>query len=84
MRVSRFAIDTVVSVWGAGVTVGLRCHEGATESIPDARMSHYEPSWSRTPLVYAVTLGYKFLIPFMIGGLILQILLHIWRVVVNR
>ena len=61
-----------------------RCHEGATESFPDAWMSHYEPSWSRTPLVYAVTLGYKFLIPFMIGGLILQILLHIWRVVVNR
>jgi hypothetical protein len=35
-------------------------------------------------MVYAVTLAYKFLIPFMIGGLVLQVLLHLWRVVVNR
>jgi hypothetical protein len=31
-----------------------------------------------------VQLFYKFLIPFMIGGLVLQIALHLWRVVVNR
>ena len=29
-------------------------------------------------------LFYKIFIPFMIGGLVLQILLHLWRVVVNR
>ena len=28
--------------------------------------------------------AYQVLIPFMIGGLALQILLHLWRVVVNR
>jgi predicted CXXCH cytochrome family protein len=61
-----------------------QCHADASENFPDAWLSHYEPSWSRAPLVYFVTLGYKFLIPFMIGGLVLQILLHLWRVVVNR
>jgi hypothetical protein len=35
-------------------------------------------------MVYAVRIAYMILIPFMIGGLVLQILLHLWRVVVNR
>jgi predicted CXXCH cytochrome family protein len=61
-----------------------QCHADASDNFPDAWLSHYEPSWSRAPLVYFVTLGYQFLIPFMIGGLILQVLLHLWRVVVNR
>jgi hypothetical protein len=61
-----------------------QCHADASESFPNAWLSHYEPSWNRAPLVYAVTLAYTFLIPFMIGGLVLQVLLHLWRVVVNR
>lgn len=61
-----------------------QCHADATENFPDAWLSHYEPSWDRAPLVYAVTLMYRILIPFMIGGLSLQVLLHLWRVVVNR
>jgi hypothetical protein len=61
-----------------------RCHEGATDSFPAAWLSHYEPSWSKAPLVYLVKVFYMVLIPFMIGGLVLQILLHFWRVVVNR
>ncbi len=61
-----------------------RCHEGATENFPAAWMSHYEPSWSTAPMVYGVQSFYDILIPFMIGGLILQVLLHLWRVVVNR
>lgn len=61
-----------------------QCHTDASDNFPDAWLSHYEPSWSRAPLVYAVELAYEFLIPFMIGGLFLQILLHLWRVVVNR
>ena len=61
-----------------------QCHTGATENFPAAWLSHYEPSWDRAPLVYAVKLFYSILIPFMMGGLILQILLHLWRVVVNR
>ena len=36
------------------------------------------------PLVYGVQLFYDILIPFMVAGLLLQILLHFWRMVVNR
>jgi hypothetical protein len=61
-----------------------RCHPGASENFPAAWLSHYEPSWQRAPLVYGVQLFYAILIPFMIGGLVLQMLLHFWRVVVNR
>jgi predicted CXXCH cytochrome family protein len=61
-----------------------KCHPGASENFPSAWLSHYEPSLSRTPLVYLVKLFYKLIIPFIVGGLILQILLHLWRTVVNR
>jgi predicted CXXCH cytochrome family protein len=61
-----------------------KCHPGATTSFSAAWMSHYEPTLQKAPMVYAVRIGYMILIPFMIGGLVLQILLHLWRVVVNR
>jgi predicted CXXCH cytochrome family protein len=66
-----------------GQTCG-KCHEGSNENFPDAWLSHYEPSWSNAPLVYGVKLAYAVIIPFMIGGLGLQILLHLWRLMVNR
>lgn len=61
-----------------------RCHPEAGENFPAAWLSHYEPSWSRAPLVYAARVFYVVFIPFVVGGLVLQILLHLWRVVVNR
>ena len=61
-----------------------RCHPGATENFSSAWLSHYEPTLKNAPMVYAVRIAYMILIPFMIGGLVLQILLHLWRVVVNR
>jgi hypothetical protein len=61
-----------------------RCHEGAGKSFSAAWLSHYEPSLDKAPFVFLVRLGYLVLIPFMIGGLVLQVLLHFWRVVVNR
>ena len=61
-----------------------RCHQGATANFSAAWLSHYEPSWKKAPMVYGVKVFYAVLIPFMIGGLVLQILLHLWRVVVNR
>jgi predicted CXXCH cytochrome family protein len=61
-----------------------RCHPGATKNFSAAWLSHYEPTFKNAPLVYAVRISYLILIPFMIGGLVLQILLHLWRVVVNR
>lgn len=61
-----------------------KCHADANANFPDAWLSHYEPSLKKAPVVYAVKLGYMVLIPFMIGGLGLQILLHLWRLMVNR
>ncbi len=61
-----------------------KCHPDATESFPAAWLSHYEPSPGKAPLVYYVKLFYKFFIPFVVLGLVLQILLHLWRVVVSR
>lgn len=61
-----------------------QCHEGATENFPAAWLSHYEPSWERAPLVYGVRVFYAIAIPVIMAGLVLQILLHLWRVVVNR
>lgn len=61
-----------------------KCHPDASANFPAAWLSHYEPSWQKAPLVYAVQLFYKFIIPFMVAGIVLQIALHLWRVVVNR
>ncbi len=61
-----------------------KCHPGASANFPAAWLSHYEPSLKRAPLVYLVKLFYKIIIPFIVGGLMLQILLHLWRTVVNR
>ena len=61
-----------------------QCHPGATDNFPGAWLSHYEPSLRNAQFVYAVKLGYAVLIPFMIGGLGLQILLHLWRLMANR
>jgi cytochrome c3-like protein len=61
-----------------------QCHADATDNFPGAWLSHYEPSLHKAPAVYAVKIGYAVLIPFMIGGLGLQILLHLWRLMANR
>ncbi len=61
-----------------------RCHPGASASFPRAWLSHYEPTFERAPLVWLVQTFYRIMIPFMVGGLVLQIALHLWRVVANR
>jgi len=61
-----------------------KCHKDATAGFPDSWISHYEPSFKKAPMVLMVNLGYKFFIPFMIIGLLLQIILHLWRYAVNR
>jgi predicted CXXCH cytochrome family protein len=61
-----------------------KCHADASSNFPQAWLSHYEPSWSHSPGVYAVKVGYAVFIPFIIGGLGLQIVLHLWRMAVNR
>ena len=61
-----------------------KCHPDASSDFPSAWLSHYEPTPQKAALVYYVRLFYKFFIPFTIGGLLLHILLHIWRVASNR
>jgi predicted CXXCH cytochrome family protein len=61
-----------------------KCHPTATDDFPASWLSHYEPSPQKAPAVWAVQFFYRLMIPFMIGGLVLQIALHLWRVVVNR
>lgn len=61
-----------------------KCHPGANSSFPDSWISHYEPDFKKSTLVFLIDWGYKLFIPFMIIGLVLQILLHMWRYSVNR
>jgi predicted CXXCH cytochrome family protein len=66
------------------LTTCRKCHKDAQADFPASWLSHYEPSIEKAPLVWLVKMAYRVLIPFMIGGLALQILLHLWRIVVNR
>jgi hypothetical protein len=61
-----------------------KCHPEASGNFPRSWTSHYQPSLSHTPLVYLVTVFYRFIIPFMVVGLCLQVALHLWRYAVNR
>lgn len=61
-----------------------KCHPGADENFPSTWLSHYEASMHKAPLVYIVNLVYKIFMPVLIIGLLLQILLHIWRYAINR
>jgi len=81
----RPAKDPASSVMRANLAATCRrCHPGATENFPAAWLSHYEPSWRRTPLVYTVKVLYWIFIPFTIGGLLAHIGLDLWRVATNR
>ena len=60
------------------------CHAGASNDFPSAWLSHYEPSLGNAPLVFLIRLMYKIFIPFMLIGLVLQMLFHVWRYVMYR
>jgi hypothetical protein len=59
-------------------------HHDANEKFPNAWLFHYKPSPSKYPLVFMVNTAYWVFLPVMVIGLVLQILLHIWRYAVNR
>jgi hypothetical protein len=61
-----------------------KCHAGATPEFPAAWLSHYEPSWQKAPLVHAVRVAYRILIPIVLGGLMLQIVIHMRRFFLSR
>ena len=82
-------INSTVSTDPANVKANLvkrcqKCHKDANENFPNAWLSHYKPSLSKFPLIFIVNTVYTICIPIMAVGLILQILLHIWRYAVNR
>lgn len=61
-----------------------KCHKGANENFPSTWLSHYEPNVNKASLVFIVNEIYKIFMPVLIIGLLLQILLHIWRYAINR
>lgn len=61
-----------------------KCHPDATDDFPSSWISHYEASFDKAPAVFLVNLAYKIFIPFMVIGLGLQVLLHVWRYAINR
>lgn len=61
-----------------------KCHAAATESFSSAWLSHYVPSWDKTPLVFTVRLFYWIFIPFVLSGLVVLIGLDLRRVLLGR
>jgi hypothetical protein len=61
-----------------------KCHPDSNENFPNAWLFHYKPSPSKHPLIFIVNAAYKIFLPVMVIGLILQVLLHVWRYAVNR
>jgi len=60
------------------------CHKGAPSDFPAAWLSHFRPSLQHAPLVYLIDLTYRVFIPFVVAGLVLQVLLHLYRVAIRR
>lgn len=61
-----------------------KCHKGTAQSFPAAWLSHYPPSPRHAPLVWGVQMFYSFFIPFAVIGLILHLLLHVYRMSSGR
>lgn len=66
------------------LTTCRRCHPDATTNFPGAWLSHYEPDTDKAQLVFVVRRFYRVLIPFILVGLIIHILVDLWRVITNR
>lgn len=59
-----------------------QCHQDATVRFPDAWLSHYVPTWERTPALFAVNWFYRILITGTIGAFVGYIALDVgkhWR-----
>ncbi len=55
------------------------CHPDATTNFPDSWLSHYIPDKNQYPIVYYVTLFYKWLIPIVLGGMVVFVSSDIFR-----
>ena len=61
-----------------------KCHPDSNENFPNAWLFHYKPSPTKHPLIFILNAAYRIFLPIMVIGLILQVLLHVWRYAVNR
>jgi predicted CXXCH cytochrome family protein len=61
-----------------------KCHSGASPDFPAAWLSHYEPSLRHAPLVFLADLFYRIFIPFVVIGLILHLMLQVYRMSAGR
>lgn len=61
-----------------------QCHPDANSNFPDAWLGHYQPTWETAPLVYAVNLFYRIVIPVTIGGFLLFISTDVYRRLSDR
>jgi len=61
-----------------------RCHPGADASFPDSWMSHYIPDAEHYPAVYYIDLFYKFLIPVVLGGMLVFVISDMVRRMINK
>jgi predicted CXXCH cytochrome family protein len=61
-----------------------QCHKDAPPRFSDSWISHYKPSLSKAPLIFLIEWIYNIFTPILIGGILLQIFLHVWRYAVNR
>ena len=61
-----------------------KCHKDANANFPNAWLFHYKPTLAKFPLIFMVNTVYRIFIPIMVIGLVMQVLLHIWRYAVNR
>ena len=66
------------------LTTCQQCHPDATTNFPDSWTSHFEPSVDNNPLVYWIDLFYQFLIPTVVGGMVLFIGTDVYRRVGDR
>lgn len=61
-----------------------KCHPDATLDFPDSWLSHYEPSAEKNPMVYWVNVFYQFLIPGVIGGMVVFVIADAGRRLYDR
>ena len=61
-----------------------KCHKDSAATFPSAWLSHYPPSPKHAPIVWGVQMFYSFFIPFGVIGLVLHLLLHVYRMSSGR
>ncbi len=61
-----------------------QCHARASGDFPDAWLSHYIPSLSSAPALFIANRAYMLLLPLLLLGMLLQVLLHVWRYVAGQ